>query len=182
MDDSNKKQFATLFYGLAEEYGGTITKNGVKLKFEALKKHSIESVVRAANWIVTNRAKTYPPIPTVKEFIDAITAVENPQLSVKSKADLQLDIVLEKLKDEGSRGVNDFEDPITSKLMTTRWPYNQWASTVLLKEIIWFKKEFIEVYKSYSENEIVEQAILEAPGQKKMIPASNLKVLIGKQA
>lgn len=175
MDESNKKQFATLFYGLAEEYGGNITKNGVKLKFEALENHSIEDIVIAANWILKNRNTTFPAVPTVKEFIDAINFQKNP-LGIEDIAEMQAAIVLKKLNDEGSCSKVDFEDPITKNIMTDRWSYSSWAREILTKEIPWWKKDFVPLYKSY--NKHVNAGLLIDDGNKKLIPASRLKGLL----
>jgi len=39
-------------------------------------------------------------------------------------------------------------DPITEYLMTSRWPYQAWAGNVLTKDIVWWRKDFIEAYKN----------------------------------
>ena len=174
MDDSNKKQFATLFYGLAEEYGGTITKNGVKLKFEALEKYTINDIVGAANWIIRNRKTTFPAVPTVKEFIDAINFQKNP-LSIEDIAEMQAVFVISKIQVASYIDVV-FEDPITKAIMTDRWPFVSWARNVLESEISWWKKDFIKLYKSYDNH--VDAGLLIKDGDKKLIPASNLKKLI----
>lgn len=174
MDDSNKKQFATLFYGLAEEYGGNITKNGVKLKFEALEKYSIDEIVMAANWILKNRKTTFPAVPTIKEFIDAINFQKNP-LGVEDIAEMQAVFVISKIQVASYVEVN-FEDPITKSIMTDRWPFVSWARNVLESEITWWKKDFVKLYKSYSQH--VDAGLLIDDGNKKLIPASRLKGLL----
>ena len=48
MNKDDKKRFAEIIYGLSEENGGTVSQNGIKLKFNALKQHSIENILSAA--------------------------------------------------------------------------------------------------------------------------------------
>ena len=175
MDESNKKQFATLFYGLAEEFGGNITKNGVQLKFEALKHYKIDVIVGAANWIIRNRKQTFPPIPTVSEFISAIKNIENP-LSIEDVAEMQAAAVINKLNKEGSSARVCFEDPITQSIMTDRYPYNAWAREVLTNDLKWWKKDFIALYMSYGRH--VDAGLLIADSSKKLIPASRLNGLL----
>ena len=175
MDDSDKKQFATLFYGLAEEYGGTITKNGARLKFEALKEYGIESIIRAANWIVKNREKAYPPVPTVKEFLDAIEIIENPKINGKTKSEMQCDIVLKYYGHYGRNCNHVFKDPTTRYLMENRWSfYRLDQESVKDPALKWFRKEFVAAYGDMDDSNI---AILPGRSEQCQIPTEGLKKL-----
>lgn len=175
------ERFSSVLWALAEDFGGKISKDSLKLRFAALTEYSITQIQQAGTWLLKNREQTFPAVPTTKEIIDAINRVDNPQLalSAEARAEIQLQIVLDKLKNEGGNGTADFQDPITQQLMSRKWPYNYWASNVLESEITWFSKEFIKVYQVYDKNEIVSSGLLEAPGEKaKLIPAENLKLLV----
>lgn len=143
----DKEQFAAVMWGLAEEFGGKITANGLNLKFKALEEYDIEQITEAATWLLKHRGKTFPAVPTAKELIDAISR-DNPVKDIKSQAVRQLDLVLEKLKFEGRNGACDFVDPVTKSLMTIRWPYKSWAQSITTKELVWFRKEFMEAYQA----------------------------------
>jgi len=175
MNQEDKKQFATLFYGLAEEYGGKLSKNGMVLKFDALKSFEIEEITSGISWLVKNREKTYPPIPTVKEIIDAMGSANGTNISIEDKAEVQAVIVIKRLKYSGSRD-GSFDDPITNSIMTDRWNFCEWASTVLTKELEWWKKDFVKLYKSYDAH--VDAGLMVEHDGKKMIPAANLKKLL----
>jgi len=172
MDDTDKKQFATIFYGLAEEYGGTITKNGVLLKFEALKEYPIQTIVQAVNWLVHNRGKTYPPIPTIEEIETAINKIEQPQ----NLAEIQCDIVLNYLNCHGRDCTHVFKNQTTKYLMENRWSFR------ILDEkskkdpaLDWFRKDFVRAFDEIENSNI---AILPGRSERCKIPADNLKQLI----
>lgn len=153
MNQSDKKQFSEIMATLSENFGGVITKEGLRARFSALVEYDIGQVSMAGNWLMRHREKTFPAMPMVSEFIKAIEAHAAPQISSKSLAEIQVDDVLEKLRYQGANAPVDFEDSITSFLMTRRWPYKQWASTVLEKNLTWWRKEFVEAYQAYSERD-----------------------------
>ncbi len=173
MDEQDKKQFAAIMYGVADNFGGQISKDGLRLRFEALSNLDIDEVSRVATWLINNRTATFPAIPTVKEFRDALENLDGPKPSPRSRAEIQADKVLAKLKYHGRAGKADFEDPITQELMTTRWPYRAWASLVLEKELVWWRKEFIQAYQAYSEQSQIE-ALPQAETRKIAAPVLKL--------
>ena len=71
-DKETKAIFAKILYAIAEEFGGKISKNNLELKFFALQEYSIEQITQAATRILKYRTKTFPAVPTTKEFIDVI--------------------------------------------------------------------------------------------------------------
>lgn len=156
-----RQRFATVMWGLAEDFGGKISTEGLKIRFMALEEYTIEQITQAATWLLKHREKTFPAVPTTKEIIDVIQN-NGAKIDYKATAEIQVDIVLEKLKFEGRGGKIDFEDPITRQLMTVRWPYHTWAASVMEKDLVWFRKEFIEAYKAYGSNE-KQLPLLNAP-------------------
>jgi len=144
MNDQDKKQFAVLMYGIAEECGGQISKHGIKLKFEALKTHPIEVILKAASWLVQNRENTFPAIPTVKEFLDAIKAICG-ETNPKTEGERQCDIVMKYFNYYGSYCDHEFKDPITAYLMTNRWSFKK-LGEMMNQELSWFRKNFVQSY------------------------------------
>lgn len=153
MENKDKQRFFEIMFGLADNFGGTISKEGLAMRFDALSEHTIEDVAKAATNLIRYRKKEYPPVPTVQEMLDVIAGFERPTqaLSAKAQAEIEVDKVLRKLKYFGRNAPVDFENEITFHLMTTRWKYNDWASTVEEKDLVWFRKEFVEAFCAYAE-------------------------------
>lgn len=183
MEDNmeNRTLFANTMYGIAEDFGGTLSDNNLAVRFRALQEYSIDQITRAGTWLLKHREKTFPAVPTTKEFIGVIEGWKKPQVSAKSRAEVQADMVLIKLKHHGRAGKADFCDSITQHLMTTRWPYRVWACNVKEDELKWFRKEFIEAYQAYAETEKAEQLVLDVPGNN-VVAIGNLKKLAAQTA
>lgn len=161
MKTEDKKEFFTIMFGLAENFGGQVSKEGLKFRFEAMSDFTISEVSAAATFIINNREKDYPPVPTVKEFRDAIESLNGPKVSPKAKAQLQVDEVITFLKHRGAYATPNFKDPITARLMSSRWPYASWATTVTIDELeTWWPKKFIDAYLAYDELGEVEAIAL----------------------
>lgn len=172
MNQTDKKQFSAVMVGLAENFGGTVSPEGMRARFKALVEYDISQIVAAGDWLIKFREKTFPAMPMVSEFISTIKNLSTPQISIKSRAEIQVDIVLNKLKNEGHHAKIDFKDPITMRLMTSRWPYGSWAATVYTKELVWWRKEFVEAYQAYGELGAVQAKFL-PPGEN--TPAAELE-------
>ena len=99
-------------------------------------------------------------MPMVSEFVSAIKSQSTPLLSRQSNAEIQVDIVLKKLRCYGRDAHVDFKDPITFALMTTRWRYNSWAGEVMEHDLKWWRKEFIEAYQAYRERDDAQGMLL----------------------
>lgn len=179
MNDSDKKQFAVVMWGVAEDFGGKLSKEGLKMRFSALKEYSIEQVSSAGTWLLKNREKTYPAVPTTKEFIDVIEGRHVPKISAESRAEIQANLVLDKLYREGAAAKVDFEDPVTLKLMTGRWSFFRWGYDLTNENVPWWKKEFIAAYKAEIETEVVKMLSVFSHNSDNIIPIGNLKKLTG---
>lgn len=156
--------FCLVMWGVAEDFGGKLSKEGLKMRFMALQEFSINQITAAGTWLLKHREKTFPAVPTTKEFIDVIQEQHTgPKVSAKSRAEIQADKVLAKLKYHGRAGKADFEDPITQTLMTIRWEYRKWASLVKETELVWWRKEFIQAYEAYDEQAAAGQVLIDGP-------------------
>lgn len=162
------KKFSQIMWGVAEDFGGTLSDNGLMMKFNALQEYSIEQISQAASWLLKHREKSFPAVPTTKEIIDAIQNVAGG--GCQNAAEVQADLVLKKLRNEGGGGKCDFDDPVTQHLMSVRWPYQSWAANVLEKELVWWRKEFIEAYRSYAKQpETINQQVEPCPKVKTLL-------------
>ncbi len=143
--------FSLVIHVLVEEFGGKISKQGVKMKFEALKEYSIEEIQAAGTWILKYRQEKFPPVPTVQEFIDVIETKLSPELSQKSKAVIQADIIIKAIKSHNPDIPVRFKDPITHDIMINQWSMRELQTTTKEADNVWLKKKFIEAYNSYTE-------------------------------
>jgi hypothetical protein len=150
MEQSDYKQFAALIYGLAEENGGTVSKNGIRLKYEALKQYTMDQVVAAANWIAKNRTESFPPVPKIPEFISAIERLSG-VVSEKTTAEIEADKVLYMSKIFGRECNAQAKDPITNYLLKNRWSW--WKlGTMKEEDLKWWRRDFVEAYQDMAKN------------------------------
>lgn len=156
MTDNDKRRFAEIMYGVAENFGGSTTREGLALRFNALIHLDIDQVAAAATLIIKTRVATFPAMPTVKEFLDAAQKVSGYITNTKSRAEIQADEVLLLLRQRGhGTCCRELRDPISKRLMILRWTDNWWKS-VQEEDLKWWRKEFIEAYQAYSEQSEVE--------------------------
>jgi hypothetical protein len=168
-----KKAFAVRMYGLAEDFGGEMSKDGLVVRFEALKQYDLDDISKATTWLLKNRENTFPAVPTTREIIRAIEKVSG-KIDTKITANLECDKVLRNLSRLGRECVAQFHDPITQHLLTRRWSFIKLdQESVKDPTFKWFRKEFVEAYLDYKKEDV---ALLEcSPGT---IPIENLKQLL----
>jgi hypothetical protein len=158
----DKKKFAEIMWGLAEEGGGTLSTENLKMRFRALSEYSIDQVSMACDWLFKNREATYPQIPRTKEIIDAIKLSEGELVNPKTIAQTQCDIVFKYFNHYGSECDHVFKDPITRYLMGHRWSFRK-LGLMNVDDQKWFRKEFVEAYQDYSGEGESVQGLLEGP-------------------
>lgn len=153
------KKFSSIMVGVSENFGGNISKEQLKTRFKLLKEFSIEQVTKGAIHLLKNRRETFPAVPTIKEFIDAIRLIESPTVSVK--AEIEVDKVLDTLKEWGRDAEALFYDEITTYLMTHRWTFRQLdMMTIRDPGFVFFRKEFVKAYMDLENDKAVGRNIL----------------------
>ena len=147
MNDSDKKEFAKIFAAMGENFNATVTKEGLRVRFEALKDFSIDEIKQACINLVKNRV--YPGMPTTGE-IRAAMKIDQPQL--EDVAQMKVNEVMGQIRAIGSYGQPKWSDPIMTDLLTRRW---NWQSLCAMTEteLKWWAKEFAEAYRAYANNE-----------------------------
>ena len=152
MEDNqkNRMEFSKIMLCVAENFGGTISTPGMESRFAALSIYSIDQIQEAGNLLLRYRKAKFPVVPTIQEFMEVIQTPD-PMMRISSehRAEKQADIIIQTLHKEGRMFVPDFQDPITKKLMTNRWPYFLWASQIKESELTWWRKEFVRIYQVY---------------------------------
>ncbi len=145
--------------GVSENFGGDISKEQLKTRFNLLKEFSIEQISRGAIHLLKNRRETFPAVPTIKEFIDAIRLIESPTVSIK--AEIEADKVIETLKEWGRDAEALFYDEITTYLMTHRWTFRQLDMMAVRDPgFVFFRKEFVKAYQEFENDKVAGRNIL----------------------
>jgi len=146
MKKEDRKILAEVLYGMAGNFGDTMDDHTLKLwaRVFELDNIPIDQIKSAAINIL--RTRKISKMPTLAEFLEAVNG------SFDSAAQAQADVVVDVLRSQGSHQAITFSDPITQHLMSRRWPYKQWASSVLEKELVWWRKDFVEAYKDLARN------------------------------
>lgn len=178
MQDNQEERaiFATTMYGIAEDFGGTLSNDNLRVRFMALQEFSIDQITKAGTWLLLNRDQTFPAVPTTKEFIDAIRSAGS--ISPRTKAGVEADKVLETLKEWGRDAEPLFYDEITKYLMTHRWTFRQ-LDTMAVKDpgLVWWRKEFVESYLELAKDRSAGGNLLEDKEPAKVVRMDKLQNL-----
>jgi len=172
-----KKKFATVMWGVAEEWGGKISKSGLEMRFLSLKKYSIDQITQAGSWLLENRKEKYPAVPTTKEFIDAIRSAQGELVDPKMKAQSQCDIVFKYFDYYGSHCDHRFKDSITRYLMENRWSFRK-LGVMRVDDLKWFRKEFVEAYQDCSREEPAVKNLIGCLKDGERISSKRLQILV----
>ncbi len=143
-----KEQFSKIMVAMAGNFGATIQPATLDVWFQMAKGDGFtyEQVAKAAGHIMRTKANGYGRMPTYAEIVQAIQG-EPPKIEHKALAEANR--IIGHLRYNGAIAWPDLsQDPVTERLMTTRWPYKAWASQVLESELKWWAKEFVEAYQA----------------------------------
>ena len=166
MEQTDFNEFCKIMYLLAENFSSTVTKDGLKFRFAALKDYPLEKVKVAAMQIT--RTRKYTKMPTVADFVEAI---EGDQASIdEDRAELQAMAVIDEIRRVGSWGKPRFDDPITADLVRRRFGW-QSLCEMQTDKTSFFVREFKAAYLSYDREEKRKVLQLETdidPGVKKL--------------
>lgn len=157
-----KEQFAKLMFALAGNFGTEIQPATLDAWFAMAREDGITygQMQAAVRKIMRTKAHSYGRMPTYAEILEAIRG-QPPK--IEHKATAEANRIIAHLHTHGATTWPDLSsDPITRRLMTTRWPYKTWAAQVLESELKWWVKEFVEAYQAIEATGGVAPAI-EAP-------------------
>ncbi len=143
MNEQDAGKFTEIMVGLSENYSAELSRVGLKLRFEALRGYAIEQIEAAAVKLL--RTRKFTTMPTVADFVEAI---DGQAPSIEHKALSEANRIIAHLNIHGATTWPDLTDPITKRLMITRWIYPRWASQVLESELKWWAKEFVAAYQA----------------------------------
>ena len=140
--------FAQIIMGLAANFGAKVPAGLTELWENAFREDgiSLDQIRNAAGQILRSRTDSYGRMPTYAEFIEKIQGKQ------EDKAQIAANEIITHLKKHGANTPLKLNDQIAIHLMSTRWEYKQWASSVLEKELTWWVKDFCEAYRAYSKS------------------------------
>jgi predicted transcriptional regulator len=145
MEQTDFNEFCKIMYLLAENFSSTVTKDGLKFRFAALKDYPLEKVKVAAMQIT--RTRKYTKMPTVADFVEAI---EGDQASIdEDRAELQAAKVIEQIKRVGSWGSPKFDDPVTADIVKRRFGW-QMLCEMPIDQTSFFVRDFKAAYLANS--------------------------------
>ena len=158
MDDSNKKEFATLFYGTGELYDKTVSTNLLQLYFAALKDYSIEQVIDGVGkHALDPKYGTFFPKPA-----DIVRHLQSGVLSTEEKSELAWAQITHELRATGSYGNLVLDD---KQALAALRSFTSWKEFCMMDvtKLTWAKKEFMSMYSTY-QNTPVEMLPSSLPG------------------
>ena len=145
MNNNDKIVFAKIMMGMADNFRDKISKEGMSMRFEMLKKYTIDEITGAAKNIMARRK--YTKLPPIAEFIEELEG-DN---SAEKRATMLANRIIAHLNTRGAAMFPAFlqEDPTAYELMTTKWSYGNWGREHKTSDDHWWIKDFIEAYVSY---------------------------------
>lgn len=157
MTDNDKQRFASIMQGLAEDKGQQLSSPGIALKFEALRKFSIEEIQRAAIAIMGN--KKFATIPSVADFVEYLQGG-----SADDIAQYQASVVWQAVKQYGGNRTVCFDDPISQAVIVRAFGgWQKMCSELQVDQQKWFIKDFVKAYGAFARQGIKEFGAL--PGR-----------------
>ena len=144
MDDSNKKEFATVFYAMGEFYDKKVSTELLVMYFDDLLEFTIEQVRHGAKCHRQDpKHGTFFPKPA-----DIIRHLQTGKLSTEEKAELAWAQVQQCLRKNGSYGGLKMEDKQGIAALKSFTTWKEFCAMDASKQT-WAKKEFLSMYSTY---------------------------------
>lgn len=163
------KTFSGLMKTLSVNSGAVLSKDTLMLYFKALEGYTIEQIETSVKEVLlTWTAGRMPPLAIIVKYVNG----QEP--TIEDRAKVMATRITAHV--EGTKQVHfpDFiaEDEIATYLMTEKWPYFSWSTTVLTKDLVWWEKDFREAYISFTNTEKIQELNAPAPGKVIKLAAS----------
>jgi len=143
MNQHDKIRFTAAMKALAVNASVEITKDTLRLYFEALKDFDISEIETGTHKLLLEwEYNRMPPLSAL------VKKIQGEQPKIEDRALVEANKILDHLRLYGATKWPEMSDPITRQLMTTRWHYLKWAGQVVESELKWWVKEFVEAYQS----------------------------------
>ena len=158
MDDSNKKEFATLLYGTGEMYDRAVSTNLLQLYFSALRGYSIEDVTKGiGDHALDPKHGSFFPKPA-----DIVRHLQTGKLSTEEKAELAWAQITHEVRRIGVYGKLVLDDKQALAALRSFTSWKEFCLMDVTKQT-WAKKEFLSMYSTY-QNTPLEMLPSSLPG------------------
>lgn len=148
----NGKKFREMITVICERYEKEPSELLTKMIWKTLKKYSDNDCIAAFNHVFRYGKFFKDIVPDLLDFLEKL----NPAPEIQDIATIEADKIISHLKFYGASKLPQIDNPVSKYLMKNRWNYRKWAANILEKEIVWWKKEFIESFKSFQKVENLE--------------------------
>lgn len=145
MQEQDKNRFAQTMLALAEAFNSEISDQGLHLRFEAMREHSIEAVEKACIAVMRTRKYT-TSMPTVAEVLEHIQGG-----NVEHRAEVEAATVLQAISRHGGYASVVFDDPVTQAVI--QMGYGGWAklcAECMEHERKWTLRDIARMYRAYA--------------------------------
>lgn len=143
MNQHDKIRFAAAMKALAVNASVEITKDTLRLYFEALKDFDISEIETGTHKLLLEwEYNRMPPLSAL------VKKIQGEQPKIEDRALVEANKILDHLRLHGATKWPEMSDPITRQLMTTRWYYPRWAANCVESENHWWVRQFCEAYRS----------------------------------
>lgn len=153
--------FNALMQGIAENYGQTLTPEGIALRFKMLSPFPMPDVQKAATSILCSRK--YTSMPTVADFMEHIGGG-----SLEDQAEVEAGKVLNAIARIGGNATIVFDNPTTMAVIQNS--YGGWPKLCeecgVEESEKWFRHGFAKAWASYKRQGI--QAFGTLPGREEI--------------
>lgn len=144
MKNQDKQAFAEMMVALAENYGQTVTKTGMALRFEALREYDIADVRRAA--ISLLRSRKYTSMPTVADFLEHLGGG-----SAEDKAEAAAGKAVRAVAEVGSYASVTFDDAVLMAVIENAWGgWPEFCAACVGQEVKFVRRELAKAYAAYA--------------------------------
>ena len=144
MENPDKQAFAEMMVALAENYGQTVTKAGMALRFDALREYDITDVRRAAMSLL--RSRKYTSMPTVADFLEHMGGG-----SAEDKAEAAAGKALRAVAEAGRYASVTFDDPVLMAVIENAWGgWPEFCAACSGPEVKFVRRELAKTYASYA--------------------------------
>lgn len=144
MENQDKQAFAEMMVALAENYGQTVTKAGMALRFDALREYDITDVRRAA--ISLLRSRKYTSMPTVADFLEHMGGG-----SAEDKAEAAAGKALRAVAEAGRYASVTFDDPVLMAVVENAWGgWPEFCAACSGPEVKFVRRELAKTYAAYA--------------------------------
>lgn len=137
-------RFDALMQGIAENYGQTVTAQGIALRFRMLKQFEIDEIEKAAMSLLAQRKFT--TMPTVADFLEHLGGG-----SAEDKAEAAAGKAVRAVAEVGSYASVTFDDAVLMAVIENAWGgWPEFCAACVGQEVKFVRRELAKAYAAYA--------------------------------